>query len=75
MSQEGVAVEELERSKGKVVLLKLGGGETIRGRLEAVDMHLNITLHDAEEVSGDNKTRPIGTVLVRGDNIIMVSPS
>jgi len=75
MMQKDVAVEELEKSKGKAVLLKLRGGEAIRGRLEGVDMHLNITLDDAEEVSGDNKTRPIGTVLVRGDNIIVVSPS
>lgn len=75
METEDVAVEDLKREKGKVMLLKLGDGKTIRGTLEDVDKRMNITLSSAEEISTDNKTQPLGILLVRGDSIIIISPS
>jgi small nuclear ribonucleoprotein len=33
---------------------------------------MNLTLHEAEDIS-DNKTTKLGTILLRGDNILSVS--
>ncbi|ABU82158.1 LSm family protein [Ignicoccus hospitalis] len=57
---------------GKIVLVKLRDGK-VRGRLKTFDMHLNIVLEDAEEVRED-QTRPLGTILIRGDGVVFVSP-
>jgi len=69
-----MAVKELETSMGKVVLIKLKGGKVIRGNLQGFDQHMNLALEKAEEVAEDGQSTMLGTLIVRGDNIIMISP-
>jgi small nuclear ribonucleoprotein len=69
-----MAVKVLDESVGKVVLIKLKGAKVIRGTLQGFDQHMNLSLENAEEVSEDGKSSTLGTVVVRGDNIIMISP-
>ena len=69
-----MAVKELETSMGKVVLIKLKGGMVIRGNLQGFDQHINLALEMAEDVSVDGHSSALGTLIVRGDNIIMISP-
>lgn len=69
-----MAVKELETSMGKVVLIKLKGGKVIRGNLQGFDQHMNLALEKAEEVAEDGQSTNLGTLIVRGDNIIMISP-
>jgi small nuclear ribonucleoprotein len=64
----------LERSVGKTVLIKVRGGRTLRGTLEGFDQHVNLYMSDAEEVSDMANVRSIGTIVLRGDNVIMISP-
>jgi len=64
----------MEGSFGKTVLLVLKGGKNIRGLLKNYDMYLNVVLENAEEVKSDGRTRELGTIIVRGDNVIIVSP-
>ncbi len=64
----------LAESIGQLVLVRLRGGKALRGKLKSYDMHLNIVLDDAEEELSDGSWRKLGTVLIRGENIIMVSP-
>jgi len=64
----------LESSIGKNILLRLKGGGGIRGTLLGFDAHMNIVLDNAEEVFKDNAKR-LGMIIVRGDNIILVSPA
>ena len=56
------------------VLVKLKGGRLIKGTLKSYDQHLNLILADAEELD-DGNTRPLGTILVRGDNVVLISPA
>ena len=66
-------IDVLNNAKGKRVLIKLKKGMEISGVLQAMDLHLNMWLEQAEAISDEQKTK-LGTILVRGDNILYVSP-
>jgi small nuclear ribonucleoprotein len=66
-------IDVLNNAKGKRVLIKLKRGPEISGILQAMDLHLNMWLEGAEQMSEDQRTK-LGTILVRGDNILYVSP-
>lgn len=68
-----MAIRVLDESIGKVVLIKLKGGRMVRGVLQGFDQHMNLLLVDSEEIV-ENSTNPLGTIVVRGDNVVMISP-
>ena len=69
-----VATKIFEQSLGKVVLVELKGGRSVRGKLYSFDQHMNLVLEDAEDVVSSDNVRKLGTIIVRGDNVILVSP-
>lgn len=73
MSQD-MAVKVLDESLGKIVLIKLKGGKVIRGSLQGFDQHMNLVLESSEEVMDDGKSSSLGTIVVRGDNVVIISP-
>jgi small nuclear ribonucleoprotein len=62
----------MNNSKDKVVLLRLRNTKTIQGTLKDFDIHMNLTLENAEDIS-DEKHEKLGKILLRGDNILAVS--
>ncbi|MCX8184199.1 MAG: LSm family protein [Sulfolobales archaeon] len=64
----------LGENLGQDVLVKLRSSEVVRGKLKSFDQHLNIVLEDAYEVA-ENKLRKLGTVVIRGENIVIISPA
>jgi len=70
-----VATKILEESLGKLVLLRLRGNRSLRGRLEGFDMHMNIVLEEADDITDPDNTESLGTIIVRGDNVVIISPS
>jgi len=62
----------MNNSKDKIVLLRMKNSKTIQGKLKNFVIHMNLTLVDAEDIS-DEKSEKLGTVLIRGDNILAVS--
>ena len=71
---EDMATKILEDSVGKMVLVKLKGGKSIRGKLQGFDQHMNLLLIEAEDISITDKMEKLGTIIVRGDNVILISP-
>jgi small nuclear ribonucleoprotein (snRNP)-like protein len=45
-----------------------------QGRLMAVDEYLNIHLEETVELVGNERGRNLGTVVIRGNNILTISP-
>jgi len=69
-----MAVQILEDSLGKTVLIRLRGGKSIRGKLRGFDQHLNLVLEKAEDVTDTENVEELGLIIVRGDNVVMISP-
>lgn len=65
----------LNKSIGKQVLVRLKNSINVRGTITSFDAHMNIVMTGAEEVdsSGEVKTK-LGVILLRGGNIVFVSP-
>ncbi|MGH9878232.1 MAG: LSM domain-containing protein [Nitrososphaerales archaeon] len=69
-----MAVKVLDESLGRVVLIKMKGGKVIRGTLLGFDQHMNLLLEESEELLDEGKTNLLGTIVVRGDNVVIISP-
>jgi small nuclear ribonucleoprotein len=68
------ATKILEESLGETVLIKLRGNRKLRGKLEGFDLHMNLVLENAEDISNPDETVNLGRIIVRGDNVILISP-
>jgi len=64
----------LEESLGKIVLVRLKGGRNLRGRLKGFDQHLNLVLDETEDTTNPEGVKKLGLIIVRGDNVILISP-
>ena len=62
----------MTKNKNKSILLRLRNNKTVKGDLLDFDVHMNLTLGNAEDIS-DNKTQKLGKILLRGDNILAIS--
>ena len=62
----------MNKNKNKSILLRLRNNKTVKGNLLDFDVHMNLTLGDAEDVSED-KSQKLGKILLRGDNILAIS--
>ena len=69
-----MAVKVLDESINQVVLIKLKGGKTLRGNLLGFDQHMNLLLDSSEEIPIEGDSNSLGTIVVRGDNVVMISP-
>ncbi len=69
-----MAVKVLDESINKVVLIKLKGNKSIRGSLLGFDQHMNLLLDQSEEIRQGGESESLGTIVVRGDNVVMISP-
>jgi len=63
----------LEKSLNQRIALSLKDHRRLEGVLTGFDEHMNLVLTDAEE-QADGKTRKVGTVVLRGNNVVSISP-
>jgi len=57
------------------VIIGMKGGYEMRGTMVSYDVHMNIVLEKAEQLVNGEVKRGIGTVLLRGDSVVYISPS
>jgi len=68
-------LDTLNKARDKKIILELKNGKQIRGTLRAFDIHINIVLDGAEEYQDNELKRKFGSAFIRGDTIILISPS
>jgi small nuclear ribonucleoprotein len=64
----------LNESLETPVIVRLKGGRDFRGELQGYDVHLNLVLDKAEELKDGETIKKFGTIVVRGDNVVYISP-
>ena len=64
----------LNQSINSSVMVELKGGRGYRGILDGFDPHMNLVLKNAEELLNNESQRKVELAIVRGDNVIYVSP-
>jgi small nuclear ribonucleoprotein len=69
-----MTTEILQESLGKTVLIRLKGGKSLRAKLKGFDQHLNLVLEDTEDTTDSENIKKLGVLIVRGDNVIIISP-
>lgn len=65
----------LNHALNNTVIIGLKGGNEFRGTMVAYDPHMNIVLEKAEQMVNGEVKRGMGTILLRGDSVIYVSPA
>mgnify|MGYP001085288599 FL=1 len=56
------------------VIVELKGRREFRGTLDGYDIHMNLVLKNAEESKEGELIREMETTIVRGDNVVYISP-
>ena len=64
----------LQGAVNKNVIVELKGKREYRGVLDGYDPHMNVVLKNAEEFVNGESVRKLSTAIVRGDNVIYISP-
>ena len=67
-------LDALNKARGKRVIVELKNQKQYIGTLVSFDIHINTVLKDAEERINNEMKRKLGTVFIRGDTIIVISP-
>ena len=65
-------LDVLEKAMDQKLSLLLKDSRVIDGKLTGYDEYMNIVLTDAEETLNENKRR-LGTVILRGNNVVSIS--
>ena len=68
-------LDVLNRALGASVLVSIKGGKEFRGKLSGFDVHVNLVLEEAEEIQGGQSLKRYGTMIIRGDNVVFISPA
>ena len=67
-------LQSLSSNIGKSVIVALKGNKEYRGTLDGFDPHMNLVLKQTEIFIDGKSVETVPTLLVRGDNVIYISP-
>jgi small nuclear ribonucleoprotein len=63
----------LENALNREILLVLKDSRVLEGKLVGFDEYMNLVLEDTEETK-EEQVRRLGTVVLRGNNVVTISP-
>jgi small nuclear ribonucleoprotein len=72
MAQKPLQV--LNQYINKQVMVELKANRSYRGTLDGYDPHMNLVLKNVEEMQNREVRRTVELAIVRGDNVIFISP-
>ena len=65
-------LDVLEKSLNQKLSLLLKDGRLVEGKLSGYDEYMNMVLNDVEETNDEAKRR-LGTIILRGNNVVSIS--
>ena len=65
-------IDVLQKSLNQKMILLLKDGRVLEGTLSGYDEHMNLVLEDTEERMEETRKK-LGTVIIRGSNIVSIS--
>lgn len=68
-------LDALNEARNKRVIVETKNGRQYTGILKAFDVHVNTVLENAEERQNGEMVRKLGMLFLRGDTIVLISPS
>jgi len=71
---ENRPLDILNDSLNTPVIVRLKGAREFKGELQGYDVHMNLVLDKAEEIKDGESIRKMDSVVIRGDNVVYVSP-
>ncbi|KAL7947840.1 U6 snRNA-associated Sm-like protein LSm7 [Trichoderma barbatum] len=70
---------DLAKYMDKEITVKFNGGREVRGTLKGYDALMNLVLDEVQETlrdeEGNESSRPLGLVVVRGTLLVLISPA
>ncbi|MDI1496039.1 MAG: snRNP Sm-like protein [Cenarchaeum symbiont of Oopsacas minuta] len=74
MSQSAVKrpLTTLQKNTSKYVTVRLKNEIEYKGKMESVDMYMNLIMTEAEEMHGGKVAEKFGQVILRGNNVLFV---
>ena len=66
-------ISTLEKAAGRNVQLLLKDRRVLEGKLAGYDEHMNLVLEDTEETTDEGPRRKLGTIVIRGSNVVSIS--
>jgi small nuclear ribonucleoprotein len=63
----------LENSMNKKISLLLKDSRILEGKLVGFDDYMNMVMENTEETFND-EVRRLGTIIIRGNNVVSISP-
>ena len=63
----------LEKSLNKKISLLLKDNRVLEGKLTGYDEYMNMVIEETKERTAD-QTRRLGVVILRGNNVVSISP-
>lgn len=64
----------LNQAINRPVIVELKANREYRGILDGYDPHMKLVLKNAEELINNEVVRKLDVTIVRGDNVIYISP-
>lgn len=65
----------LNNALNNSVLIRLKGNMELRGTMASYDVHMNLVLENTDQLENGEVKRKLGTVLLRGDSVVFISPA
>jgi small nuclear ribonucleoprotein G len=62
---------DLKKYMDKHLDIKLNAGRRVIGVLRGFDQFMNLVLEESVEVVGKDEKNPIGTVMIRGNSVVL----
>ncbi|KAK9475084.1 uncharacterized protein V1510DRAFT_409986 [Dipodascopsis tothii] len=63
---------ELKKFMDKRLFVQLNGSRKVTGLLRGYDVFLNLVLDEAVEEKADGERAKIGTIVIRGNSVVMI---